>query len=107
MTEEVISHGSDFRVTKLDRSFGGHRKTVLNINGENGTVDYNTDVTIKGQLVVNGVVITAAGAGAVPSLIYPPGEPIAIAGGTVIRIVVTPAAATSMVWTGNLLGYEK
>jgi hypothetical protein len=35
------------------------------------------------------------------------GEPIPIAAGVVIRIVVTPAAATSMLWRGNFGGYEK
>jgi hypothetical protein len=34
-------------------------------------------------------------------------EPIPIAAGTVIRIVVTPAAVTSMLWRGNFGGYEK
>lgn len=36
-----------------------------------------------------------------------PGEPIPLPAGTVISIVVTPAAATSMLWTGNFGGYEK
>jgi len=30
-----------------------------------------------------------------------------LAGGSVIRIVCTPAATTSMTWIGNVLGYEK
>lgn len=34
-------------------------------------------------------------------------EPIPIAAGTVIRIVTTPSAVTSMTWQGNLGGYEK
>jgi hypothetical protein len=34
-------------------------------------------------------------------------EPIPIAAGTVIRIVCTPSAITSMTWQGNLGGYEK
>lgn len=34
-------------------------------------------------------------------------EPIPIAAGVVVRIVVTPAAATSMKWQGNIGGYEK
>lgn len=34
-------------------------------------------------------------------------EPIPIAAGTVIRVVVTPAAATSMLWRANFGGYEK
>jgi len=33
-------------------------------------------------------------------------EPIPIASGTVIRLVCTPAAATSFTWQGNLWGYE-
>jgi hypothetical protein len=33
--------------------------------------------------------------------------PIPIASGTVIRIVCTPAATTSMTWLGNIGGYEK
>jgi hypothetical protein len=35
------------------------------------------------------------------------GEPLPIAAGTVVRIVCTPAAATSFLWRGNLIGYEK
>jgi hypothetical protein len=34
-------------------------------------------------------------------------EPIPIAAGTVVRVVVTPAAATSMLWRANFGGYEK
>jgi hypothetical protein len=34
-------------------------------------------------------------------------EPIPIAGGTVIRVVCTPAAATAMTWRANFGGYEK
>jgi len=34
-------------------------------------------------------------------------EPIPFAAGTVIRLVVTPASATSMLWVGNFGGYEK
>src|ERR1035437_8818013 len=34
-------------------------------------------------------------------------EPIPFAAGTVIRIVVTPASATSTQWVGNFGGYEK
>lgn len=34
-------------------------------------------------------------------------EPIPIAAGTVVDIVVTPAVATSIKWTGNFGGYEK
>lgn len=34
-------------------------------------------------------------------------EPLPIAAGTVIDIVVTPAAVTSMKWTGNFGGFEK
>lgn len=34
-------------------------------------------------------------------------EPVPIAAGTVVRIVVTPAAATSMLWRGNFGAYEK
>lgn len=45
------------------------------------------------------------------SLVQPFGEtfpePLPIAAGTVIRFVVTPAAATSMTWIVNLAGYEK
>lgn len=36
-----------------------------------------------------------------------PSEPMAIAGGTVIRVVTTPAATTAMTWQGNIGGYEK
>ena len=44
-------------------------------------------------------------------VIYPPynqqySEPMPIAAGTVIRLVCTPAAATSMTWQGNFWGYE-
>lgn len=35
------------------------------------------------------------------------GEPIPLPAGAVITILVTPAAVTSMTWTGNLGGYEK
>jgi len=35
------------------------------------------------------------------------GEPIPLPAGTVIAILVTPAATTSMAWTANLGGYEK
>lgn len=35
------------------------------------------------------------------------GEGLPIAAGAVIRVVVTPAAATSMLWVANLGGYEK
>jgi hypothetical protein len=34
-------------------------------------------------------------------------EPIAIAAGTVVRVVVTPAATTSMTWIANFGGYER
>jgi hypothetical protein len=34
-------------------------------------------------------------------------EPLPIAAGVVVRIVCTPAAATSFLWRGNLIGYEK
>lgn len=34
-------------------------------------------------------------------------EPIPIATGVVVRIVCTPAAATSMKWQANIIGYEK
>jgi len=34
-------------------------------------------------------------------------EPLSIAAGTVIRLVVTPSSTTSMTWVGNLIGYEK
>lgn len=37
----------------------------------------------------------------------PFGEPIPFAAGTVIRMVTTPAAATSTQWFGNFGGYEK
>jgi hypothetical protein len=36
-----------------------------------------------------------------------PAAPIFVAGGTVIDMVCTPAATTSMLWQGNLMGYEK
>ncbi len=50
----------------------------------------------------------ASGNGAVAPVIHAgPSEPMPIAAGTVIRIVVTPAANTNMVWTANLVGYEK
>ncbi len=39
--------------------------------------------------------------------LLPLSEPIPITGGTVIRVVVTPAVATSMLWIANLGGYEK
>ncbi len=35
------------------------------------------------------------------------GEPVPIAAGTVIRLVVTPAANTSMSWFANFGGYER
>jgi len=35
------------------------------------------------------------------------GTPIPVPAGTVIRIVCTPAAVTSMTWVGNFGGYEK
>lgn len=35
------------------------------------------------------------------------GEPIPVAAGVVIRVVVTPAATTSMLWRANFGGYEK
>jgi hypothetical protein len=34
-------------------------------------------------------------------------EPIPLAAGTVVRVVVTPAATTSMLWRANFGGYEK
>jgi hypothetical protein len=34
-------------------------------------------------------------------------EPVPIAAGTLIRVVVTPAAATSMLWRANFGGYER
>lgn len=34
-------------------------------------------------------------------------EPIAIAAGTVIRVVVTPGATTSYTWKANFGGYER
>lgn len=34
-------------------------------------------------------------------------EPVPIAAGTIVDIVVTPAVATSIKWTGNFGGYEK
>ncbi len=34
-------------------------------------------------------------------------EPLPIASGTVIRLVVTPSAATSTTWVANVIGYEK
>jgi hypothetical protein len=34
-------------------------------------------------------------------------EPIPIAAGVVVDVVVTPAAVTSMRWTANLIGFEK
>jgi len=34
-------------------------------------------------------------------------EPLPIASGTVIRLVVTPSSTTSFTWVGNLIGYEK
>jgi hypothetical protein len=40
-------------------------------------------------------------------LVIPLAEPIPIAAGTVIRVVVTPTAATSMTWKANFGGYEK
>jgi hypothetical protein len=49
----------------------------------------------------------ASGNGATSPTVSAPSEPLAIAGGAVIRIVVTPASTTSMVWTANLIGYEK
>ncbi len=33
-------------------------------------------------------------------------DPIPVAAGTIIRLVCTPAAVTSMTWIGNLCGYE-
>jgi len=35
------------------------------------------------------------------------GEPLPIAGGTVIRVVCTPASVTSTTWIANFAGYEK
>ncbi len=43
----------------------------------------------------------------VKRIVIPLAEPIPIAAGTVIRVVCTPAAATSMLWIGNFGGYEK
>ena len=43
----------------------------------------------------------------VKRIVIPLAEPIPIATGTVIRVVCTPAAATSMLWIGNFGGYEK
>lgn len=34
-------------------------------------------------------------------------EPIPLPAGTVIQFLTTPAAATSMLWTANFMGYEK
>lgn len=34
-------------------------------------------------------------------------EPIAVSGGSVVRIVTTPAATTAFTWRGNFGGYEK
>lgn len=39
-------------------------------------------------------------------VIYTFSEPIPVASGVVIRMVCTPAAATSMLWIGNFGGYE-
>ena len=45
-----------------------------------------------------------------PNYVLPPlelAEPIPIAAGVVIRVVCTPAAATSTIWRANFGGYEK
>lgn len=34
-------------------------------------------------------------------------NPIACPGGTVVRLVCTPSAATAFTWNGNLTGYER
>lgn len=49
----------------------------------------------------------AGGAGASQYPVYMPAEPIPIAGGTVVRVVCTPAATTGITWTANFGGYEK
>jgi hypothetical protein len=50
----------------------------------------------------------AAGVGVVGTTLGPVfSEPLSIAGGQVVRLVCTPAAATAFTWTGNILGYER
>lgn len=43
----------------------------------------------------------------VDQVVVPLAEPIPIAAGTVIRVVVTPAAITSTTWVANFGGYER
>jgi hypothetical protein len=73
---------------------------------------FATTATLMGtwSLQVNGVTVytgqmTAAGARFPDQVLLP--KPVPVAAGIVVRLVVTPAAATSMTWQGNFGGYEK
>lgn len=63
------------------------------------------------SLQIDGAVVWTQmlmGAGNSPQVFMEPGgEPIAVPGGKVIRIVCTPSAATAFTWRGNIVGYEK
>lgn len=48
----------------------------------------------------------AAGGAAYPQA-FEPAEPLPVAAGVVVDLVVTPSAATAFTWKGNILGYEK
>jgi hypothetical protein len=41
------------------------------------------------------------------ALLFPFGEPLPVAAGVVIRVVVTPAITTSITWRANFGGYER
>lgn len=43
----------------------------------------------------------------VDRVVLSPAAPIGVASGTVVSVVCTPAATTSMLWQGNVMGYEK
>lgn len=63
MSETVVTSGQGLTVVQLDRRYGGRRQTILSISGDDGSVEYTADVSVKGNLMVNGRPITGGGGG--------------------------------------------
>ena len=68
-----------------------------------GTISMETPSGTKG------ISKRCVGAAAIsPSdMLVPFSEPVPVAAGVVIRVVVTPASTSSFTWTANFGGYEK
>lgn len=97
----TVTGGTTFYLTHV--SMNVTSTTPANNNSDNviyGTMSFQIGGT-------NAIIRRFACAPGVGGSVWTFSEPLPIAAGTVLRIVCTPAAATSFIWDGNFGGYEK